>query len=110
MLGFTPAFFYDSTVREIYDLLESSRTRKRNESKENLLMQDTLSALIVDKISSILDKNHKQTSVIEMFPDFFPEEKARKEAELIKKQHELNKIQFLMFAQRKINKTGGENV
>ena len=90
--------------------MESARIRKRNESKETLLMQDTLSALIVDKIGSILDKNHKSTSVIEMFPDFFPEEKARKEAELIKKQHEINKIGFLMFAQRKAKKTGGESV
>ena len=110
MLGFTPAFFYDSTVREIYDLMEASRKRKRNESKEALLMQDTLSTLVVDKIGSILDKNHKPTSVIEMFPDFFPEEKARKEAQLIKQQQELNKIQFLEFARRKLKKTGGESV
>ena len=101
ILGYAPSFFYEYTVKELYMVIDAARERKQLESKEKLLLNDTLATLIIDKLNASFDKNHKPTPVIEMFPDFFPEEKKKREEELIKQQHEAHKLRFLNYARNR---------
>ncbi len=80
-MGYTHSLFWDSSLFEIYDLIESYNRRKRNETKEleeKLKIEISLNAVLArqigEYIGSILDKNVQITPLNELFPTLFKNE------------------------------------
>lgn len=77
-MGYTPSLFWDSSLLEIYDLIESYNRRKKNETKEleeKIKVQISLNSVfarqIAENVGSILDKNIQITPLNKLFPTLF---------------------------------------
>lgn len=77
-MGYTPSLFWESSLSEIYDLIDSYNRRKKNETKENeekikikISLNSVLARQIAENIGSILDENIKITPLNKLFPTLF---------------------------------------
>lgn len=80
-MGHTPSLFWDSSLLEIYDLMDGYNRRKKNEMKEleeKLKVEISLNAVLArqigEYIGSILDKNVQITPLNKLFPTLFEED------------------------------------
>lgn len=77
-MGYTPSLFWDSSLLEIYDLIDSYNRRKKNETEEmeeKLKVEISLNAVLARQIgeyvASIFNKEAQITSLDKLFPTLF---------------------------------------
>lgn len=77
-MGYTPSLFWECSLLEIYDLIDSYNRRKKNEMKEfeekikiQISLNSVLARQIAENIGSILDENIKITPLNKLFPTLF---------------------------------------
>lgn len=77
-MGYTPSLFWDSSLLEIHDLMESYNRRKINETKEleeKLKIKISLNAVLARQIgeyvASMFNKEAQLTSLDKLFPTLF---------------------------------------
>lgn len=81
-MGYTPSLFWESSLLEIFDLMDSYNRRKKNEVKEfeekikvNISLNSVLARQIGEYLGSIIDKNIQITPLSKLFPNLFKEDK-----------------------------------
>ena len=74
-MGYTPSLFWECSLLEIYDLMESYNRRKKNETKEleeqvkvQISLNSVLARQIAEYVGSILDKKIQITPLNKLFP------------------------------------------
>ncbi|MFQ9672134.1 MAG: hypothetical protein ACLRZT_02010 [Clostridium paraputrificum] len=77
-MGYTPSLFWECSLLEIYDLMESYNRRKKNETKEleeqvkvQISLNSVLARQIAEYVGSILDKKIQITPLNKLFPTLF---------------------------------------
>lgn len=77
-MGYTPSLFWECSLLEIYDLMESYNRRKKNETKEleeqvkvQISLNSVLARQIAEYVGSILDKKNQITPLNKLFPTLF---------------------------------------
>lgn len=77
-MGYTPSLFWESSLSEIYDLIDSYNRRKKNETKEieekikiKISLNSVLARQIAENVGSILDENIQITPLNKLFPTLF---------------------------------------
>lgn len=80
-MGYTPSLFWDSTLLEIYDLIDSHNRRKKNEInelKEELKVEISLNAVLARQIgeyvASMFNKEAQLTPLDKFFPTLFKQD------------------------------------
>ncbi len=80
-MGYSPSLFWDSSLQEVYDLMESYNRRKKNEIKEleeKLKIEISLNAVLARQIgeyvASLFNSDSKISSLGELFPELFKDE------------------------------------
>ena len=96
--GITPAQFSDSTLDELFDLLNSFRRRVENRQKEQIVSNYMLAFQIGERVASMFDKNSKITPVWDLYPDLFKKEKELNDIATTKAEIEAYKARFTAFA------------
>lgn len=88
-MGYTPSLFWDSSLLEIYDLMESYNRKKKNEMKEleeNLKVEISLNAVLARQIgeyvASLFNKEAQLTPLNKFFPNFFEEDEEEKNVDM----------------------------
>lgn len=99
-IGGKPLDFWDLTVLEIREMIESYNRVKIQERKEKIVENHRLSQMIVNHISLLLSKEAKVVEFWEYAPELFEEE--RKVVELQKQNYALllHKERMREFAER----------
>lgn len=77
-MGYTPSLFWECSLLEIYDLMESYNRRKKNETKEleeqlkvQISLNSVLAKQIAEYVGSIFDKKIQITPLNKLFPTLF---------------------------------------
>lgn len=77
-MGYTPSLFWECSLLEIYDLMESYNRRKKNETKEleeqvkvQISLNSVLARQIAEYVGSIFDKKIQITPLNKLFPTLF---------------------------------------
>ena len=86
-IGGKPLDFWDLTILEIRDMIESHNRVTIQRQKEKIVESYRLSQMIANNVSLLLSKEAKQLDVWDYAPDLFQEErdqveKARQEQEM----------------------------
>lgn len=112
----SPSSFWDYSLYEIYDLLESHNRKMKYESdkataelKAKAILDSVLAREIGEYVASMLDKNAKITPVTELLPELFKEENEINRANKEKAEMELYKAKMEEFAFRHNFKMKGGN-
>ena len=105
-LGYTPQFFWDISLQEIYELIESkNRIRKIEEEKEKndlktrIIINSILARQIAENVSCLFSKDTKVSNVYELMPELFKEELEQLRKEQAEEQWKLHKARFMMFSE-----------
>lgn len=84
-MGYSPSLFWDSSILEIYDLMESYNRRqklkqeeKEAELKANIVLNSVLARQIGEYVASLFSEEARITQVNELFPTLFKDEKEDK--------------------------------
>ena len=79
-MGYTPSLFWDSSLLEIYDLMDSYNRRKKNEMKEleeklkaEISLNAVLARQIGEYVASLLNEGAQITPLNKFFPTLFEE-------------------------------------
>lgn len=77
-MGYTPSLFWECSLLEIYDLMESYNRRKKNETKEleeqvkvQISLNSVLARQMAEYVGSIFDKKIQITPLNKLFPTLF---------------------------------------
>jgi len=77
--GISPFLFWDLSISEVSDIVESYNRKKRQEMKQDLLFQQVLSIQIRQEIMPFLVEkipdDYKPKQLWDFFPELFEEEK-----------------------------------
>ena len=80
-MGYTPSLFWDSSLLEIYDLMDSYNRRKKNEMKEleeklkaEISLNSVLARQIGEYVASLFNKEVQLTPLNNFFPSLFEED------------------------------------
>lgn len=80
-MGYSPSLFWDSSLLEIYDLMESYNRRKKNEMKEleeklkaEISLNAVLARQIGEYVASLFNKEVQLTPLNNFFPSLFEED------------------------------------
>ena len=80
-MGYTPSSFWDSSLLEIYDLMDSYNRRKKNEMKEleeklkaEISLNSVLARQIGEYVASLFNKEVQLTPLNNFFPSLFEED------------------------------------
>ena len=83
-MGYTPSLFWESSLLEIYDLMDSYNRRKKNEIKEleekikaEISLNAVLARQIGEYIASLFNKDSQITPLNKFFPSLFEEEEKK---------------------------------
>jgi len=109
--GIGPFMFWDYSVAEIIDLLESCNRNQTNKSKETIRMYDFLAMRTAEYVGSSFSEDSTVSSLWEYFPTLFKSEEAEVKQIEIDRQLELNKEDlraFANFTNKRFRKDGGE--
>jgi len=89
-MRYTPSLFWESSLLEIYDLMDSYNRRKKNEITEleekikaEISLNAVLARQIGEYIGSILDKNVQITPLNKFFPNLFEEDEEEKNVDMV---------------------------
>lgn len=99
-IGGKPLDFWDLTVLEIREMIESYNRVKIQERKEKIIDSYRLSQMISNHVSSLLSKDAKVLEFWEYAPDLFVEEKQAVEQERQRQAFLLHKERMREFAER----------
>ena len=99
-IGGKPLDFWDLTVLEIREMIESYNRVKIQERKEKIIDSYRLSQMISNHVSSLLSKDAKVLEFWEYAPDLFVEEKQAVEQERQRQALLLHKQRMREFAER----------
>lgn len=88
-MGYTPSLFWESSLLEIYDLMDSYNRRKKNEIKEleekikiEISVNTVLARQIGEYVASLFNKDAKITPLNEFFPSLFKENEEEKKVDM----------------------------
>ena len=105
-LGYTPSFFYNISLQEVYELIESKqRINEREQEKETynlktkLIINSILARQIAENVACIFSKDAKVTDVYDLMPQLFKEEKEQAEKQNAENQWKLHKARFMAFSE-----------
>ena len=105
-LGYTPSFFWDLTLQEVYDIIESKQRINKIEAeketyslKSKLIFKSVLARQIAENVACIFSKEAKVTDVYDLMPQLFKEEKEEAQKKIAKNQWELHKARFMAFSE-----------
>lgn len=99
-IGGKPLDFWDLTVLEIREMIESYNRVKIQERKEKIVENYKLSQMIVNHISLLLSKEAKVAEFWEYAPELFVEEQQAVEQERQRQALLLHKERMREFAER----------
>lgn len=99
-IGGKPLDFWDLTVLEIREMIESYNRVKVQERKEKIIDSYRLSQMISNHVSSLLSKDAKVLEFWEYAPDLFVEEQQAVEQERQRQALLLHKERMREFAER----------
>lgn len=99
-IGGKPFDFWDLTVLEIREMIESYNRVKIQERKEKIIDSYRLSQMISNHVSSLLSKDAKVLEFWEYAPDLFVEEQQAVEQERQRQALLLHKERMREFAER----------
>lgn len=106
-LGYTPSLFWDSTLQEIFDLMESAYRKQELEEKKReldlktkIVLNSILARQIGEYVSSLFNKDTKISTPEDLFPSLFKTEKELLDEKKKLKELELNKARMKDFALR----------
>lgn len=81
-MGYMPSLFWESSLSEIYDLMESYNRRKKNEIKEleeklkaEISLNAVLARQIGEYVASLFNKEAQLTPLNKLFPTLFKPDK-----------------------------------
>lgn len=84
-MGYSPSLFWDSSILEIYDLMESYNRRqklkqeeKEAELKANIVLNSVLARQIGEYVACLFSEEARVTNINELFPTLFKDEKEDK--------------------------------
>lgn len=110
-LGYTPSFFWDLSLQDIYDLIESKhRLRKIEAEKETyelktkLIANQVLAIQIAENVACIFSKEAKVTDIYDLMPELFKEEKEEAQKKIAESQWKLHKARFMAFSEEHNNR------
>ena len=109
-IGGEPLVFWDLTVLEIRDLIESYNRVRIQERKEKIIDSYRLSQMIANNVSLLLSKDAKPLEVWDYAPELFQDEREQVEKARLAQELRLHQERMRMFAEshnRKF-KTKGE--
>lgn len=106
-LGYSPYFFWDSSLQEIYELIESKqRIREREAEKEtnNLKMKFMVNSIlarqVAENVACIFSKDAKVTDIYDLLPELFAEEREEAKRKQSEQQWKLHKARFMAFSEQ----------
>ena len=105
-LGYSPSFFYDISLQEVYELIESKqRINEREQEKElynlktQIIVNSILARQIAENVACIFSKDAKVTDVYDLMPQLFKEEKEQADRQNAENQWKLHKAKFMAFSE-----------
>ena len=108
-IGGEPLVFWDLTVLEIRDLIESYNRVRIQERKEKIIDSYRLSQMIANNVSLLLSNDAKPLEVWDYAPELFQEEKEQVEKARQEQEMRLHKERMRAFVEshnRKIQMKG----
>lgn len=98
-IGGKPLDFWDLTILEIRDMIESHNRVTVQKQKEKIVESYRLSQMIANNVSLLLSKEAKPLDVWDYAPDLFQEEKDQVEKARQEEEMRLHKERMRMFAE-----------
>lgn len=88
-MGYTPSLFWESSLLEIYDLMDSYNRRKKSEIKEleekikaEISLNAVLARQIGEYIASLFNKDSQITPLNQFFPSLFEADEEEKNIDM----------------------------
>lgn len=97
--GGEPLVFWDLTVLEIRDLIESYNRVRTQERKEKIIDSYRLSQMIANNVSLLLSNDAKPLEVWDYAPELFQEEKEQVERVRQEQEMRVHKERMRIFAE-----------
>lgn len=98
-IGGEPLVFWDLTVLEIREMIESYNRVKIQERKEKIIDSYRLSQMIANNVSLLLSKDAKPLEVWDYAPELFQDEKAQVEKARQEQEMKMHKERMRAFAE-----------
>lgn len=98
-IGGEPLVFWDLTVLEIRDLIESYNRVRTQERKEKIIDSYRLSQMIANNVSLLLSNDAKPLEVWDYAPELFQEEKEQVERVRQEQEMRVHKERMRIFAE-----------
>ena len=98
-IGGKPLDFWDLTILEIRDMIESHNRVTVQKQKEKIVESYRLSQMIANNVSLLLSKEAKPLDVWDYAPDLFQEERDQVEKARQQEEIQLHKERMRMFAE-----------
>ena len=98
-IGGKPLDFWDLTVLEIREMIESYNRVMIQKQKEKIIESYRLSQMIANNVSLLLSKDAKPLEVWDYAPELFEEEKEQVEQARREQEMRLHKERMRMFAE-----------
>nr|DAT03323.1 MAG TPA: hypothetical protein [Caudoviricetes sp.] len=98
-IGGKPLDFWDLTILEIRDMIESHNRVTIQKQKEKIVESYRLSQMIANNVSLLISKDAKPLDVWEYAPDLFQEEREQVEKARQEEEMQLHKERMRLFAE-----------
>ena len=98
-IGGEPLVFWDLTVLEIREMIESYNRVKRQERKEKIIDSYRLSQMIANNVSLLLSNDAKLLEIWDYAPELFQEEKEQVEKARQEQEMRVHKERMRLFAE-----------
>jgi hypothetical protein len=98
-IGGKPLDFWDLTVLEIRDMIESYNRITIQKQKEKIIESYRLSQMIANNVSMLLSKDAKPLEVWDYAPELFEKEREQVEQARLDQELRLHKERMRMFAE-----------
>jgi hypothetical protein len=98
-IGGEPLVFWDLTVLEIREMIESYNRVKKQERKEKIIDSYRLSQMIANNVSLLLSNDAKLLEIWDYAPELFQEEKEQVEKARQEQEMRVHKERMRLFAE-----------
>lgn len=78
---YSPSSFWDYSIKELYEIMESYSRRMEVKFKEKLILNNLLARQIGEQVAALFDKENKITPLWDYYPNLFECEKEKYEKE-----------------------------
>lgn len=110
-LGYTPSFFWDCSLQEVYELIESNQRIKEREAekeiyelKTKLISNSVLARQVAENVACIFSKDAKVTDIYDLMPELFKEEREEAQRKIAENQWQLHKARFMAYSEEYNNR------